>query len=785
MSLYEHVLDGLNLMSALQEVMAAGKAGGIDGITLADIQSNQNKYLGDLQHQLEERRYRPQPGAKIDIPKPDGESRHISIPTIQDKVCQRAVLQVITPILDHQFLPCSYAYRPEKGPIRAVKRVVHALRNEKMIWVCLADVDDFFDSLDIPLLESELRTALADRDLVDLMMMWVRMGSVDHDWRWHDRSFGTPQGAPVSGVLSNLYLNAFDRTLTGRVGSYVRYADNLVVMEKTERQVRQAFEFLQRTLDRQVHLKLNPGTVIKPAQEGFEFLGVLIDPSRVTLSPAKLEAIKSQASSALRQGVSPASLTALGDLMKGWHNYYGDLIDEATLSVVDSQVLSALGAALQDLSWKSHYKKLELSSALEQLPFVSEGARLNRTGTVHGLLNLLPSPVAEPRIPSARARDASQPAPTATSSADAKAPVKPAPHYDVDRVVAQRKREYQQRERASSELLVSSPGSFVGVRDQMICVSHNHVISQRIPLRVVRHITIASAGVSLSSNLLLDCSTQGIGIDFVDKYNNPFARMQWEDDPSSALALAQVDALRDGRAGRTVRAIVGGKISNQISCIRYFLKSRTTNQELSAECDHRCDLMEKLAQSISTLEQYDTDMTTLRGKLLSIEGRSASLYWDCVKDLVETTSDFPGRQGHGSTDLVNSLLNYGYGILYNRVWQAVAQQGLTAGIGFLHTEQKGKPTLVFDLVEEFRQEAVDRPIIATITRHLPLALDNGRLTDETRKLAAARVLERLETPVRYHSTSTPLAEVIVSQVRLLRYVLLGAAPAYHPYHAKW
>jgi CRISPR-associated protein Cas1 len=379
----------------------------------------------------------------------------------------------------------------------------------------------------------------------------------------------------------------------------------------------------------------------------------------------------------------------------------------------------------------------------------------------------------------------SHPESTGSASATATPTDKDTERYDVKRIVQQRKRQYQQRERSGSELLVSTPGSYVGVRDQMLYVSHDHTTVHRVPLRVLQHITIASAGVSLSSNLLMDCWRNEIGVDFVDKFGTSFARVQFEDDPSVRLALAQVEAQHSGIAGSIARSIVSGKIGNQMSLIRYFLKSRSRSNPILAECLHRVDLMGKLAAGIPDLKQVDTDLETLRGKLLSIEGRAASLYWDCIADIIGTSVEFPGREGRGARDLVNSLLNYGYGILYGRVWQAVAQQGLTAGMGFMHVEQKGKPALVFDMVEEFRQEAVDHPVVAAITRHQPLSLDKGRLTDETRSFVATQVLERLETPVRYHGTSTPLAEVIVSQARLLRYVLLGAAPAYHTYHLKW
>lgn len=678
MTLYEQVCDEANLLTAWEHVKAGGKRGGIDDVSVAAVAEREDQFLSGLRRDLCERGYRPEPAQAIDIPKPSGDARHIGLPTVRDKVCQTAVLQVVTPLIDRAFSPASYAYRTQKGPMRAVRRVVHAVRNEGMAWVCLADVDDFFDTMDANLLEPVLRETVPDQDVADLIMLWVRMGSVDHDWQWTDRPIGVPQGAPISGVLSNLYLTGLDRIATAQCGSYVRYADNLLLMGRGERQVQRALDVVQDMLHTSLHLRLNEGAAVRPVAGTFEFLGVLMSPSRVSLSDAKTDAMRRQAQHTLARGISPATLSELADLMQGWSAYYGELIDQQAKSAVDTAVLSVVRAALQEQGWRSGFAEAHLLTTLAGLSFLSQEVHLNRVGTIRGLLNTaglavpgsqllragtaprvvaapallvssdapvpVPSdiqPTARPGTTPAEPAAASPAAPVVSVGQDAKG-------YDVKRIVRQRKRQYQQRERSGSELLVSAPGSYIGVRDQMVYVSREHTTVHRVPVRVLRHITVASGGVSVSSNLLMDCWRNEIGVDFVDRFGTSFARVQFEDDPSVRLGLAQVDAQRSGMAGGVARSIVAGKIGNQMALVRYFLKSRSRSSQAVTDCAHRVELMGKLAGGIAGLRTVDCDLDTLRGKLLSIEGRSASLYWDCIADIIGTSADFPGREGRGA-----------------------------------------------------------------------------------------------------------------------------------------
>lgn len=147
--------------------------------------------------------------------------------------------------------------------------------------------------------------------------------------------------------------------------------------------------------------------------------------------------------------------------------------------------------------------------------------------------------------------------------------------------------------------------------------------------------------------------------------------------------------------------------------------------------------------------------------------------------------EFEGRVRHGATDLVNSLLNYGYGILYSRVWEAILKTGLNPYISYLHKPQDGKPTLVFDLIEEFRQQAVDRAVFALITKGEELKVEKGLLINETRRKVAEKVLERINTVEVFRGKEMRLSDIIKEQAKAVAEFLEGKISHYRPYIGKW
>jgi len=191
------------------------------------------------------------------------------------------------------------------------------------------------------------------------------------------------------------------------------------------------------------------------------------------------------------------------------------------------------------------------------------------------------------------------------------------------------------------------------------------------------------------------------------------------------------------------------------------------------------DKIEDLAKGVAEIEGSCVDEA--RGTLLNAEARGAALYWEGVKRMVP---DFPGREGRGATDLVNSLLNYGYGILYNRVLSAATRAGLDPFAGYVHTDRPGKPSLVLDLIEEFRGPVVDRVVLGTLGTGFKVGMDGERLDEKTRKLIAERVKERLATRVTHRKRKHTLENVIHIQARsVASFVRDGVL--YKPFVGSW
>ena len=200
--------------------------------------------------------------------------------------------------------------------------------------------------------------------------------------------------------------------------------------------------------------------------------------------------------------------------------------------------------------------------------------------------------------------------------------------------------------------------------------------------------------------------------------------------------------------------------------MKFYGRSRKEDSEFQRRLETMDSEIDKLIAEAKKLSP-DSGYESARDRLFAVEGRAAQNYWEMAKKLIGEKIEFPGRRRKGATDLVNSMLNYGYGMLYARVWRAVLQVGLNPYVSFLHAPQEGKPTLVFDLIEEFRTQAVDRAVFTMITRGELLELDTGTglLAGETKRKVIQNVLERLGSLVTYRSKKVKLGDVIAHQAK--------------------
>ncbi|MGE4092836.1 MAG: CRISPR-associated endonuclease Cas1 [Candidatus Binatia bacterium] len=336
----------------------------------------------------------------------------------------------------------------------------------------------------------------------------------------------------------------------------------------------------------------------------------------------------------------------------------------------------------------------------------------------------------------------------------------------------------------SSQLVLSGFGIFLRKKSERLLVTKSSNVVYQFPFFRVNEVVIASRGISFSSDLIEALCEQGVRVSFLDSRGQPYAML------TSPMLTATVHARReqllafhDQRGLTFARAVVVGKIANQERLLRYFGK------HLKKSAPDRFAGVEPAANALkaqrTAAAAVDGDcIDEVRNSLMGIEGMAGKLYWEGVRTIVGHRVEFFGREHRGAVDAVNSLLNYGYGILYSQVWGAVLNAGLEPFAGFLHVDRPGKPSLVLDLVEEFRQPVVDRAVIAHLNLGEEIKLAQGMLEPQTRKLLVTRVLERLQATETYQGKRYQVRSIIQMQARRLASFLRGDGQ-YKAFAFKW
>ncbi len=292
--------------------------------------------------------------------------------------------------------------------------------------------------------------------------------------------------------------------------------------------------------------------------------------------------------------------------------------------------------------------------------------------------------------------------------------------------------------------------------------------------------------IALSSDVVRVCSEEGIPIYFMSNRGQAIASLYSAGLTGTVLTRrTQLLAYESERGVQAAKAMIAGKLENQSNLLRYIAKYRKETDEV---------LYEEL--SLVTLEIRDvlhevaqlkaTRIEDIREQLMSAEGRAAQKYWTAIGRIIPTDLNWPGREHRGAIDPFNSLLNYGYGILYGRVEQALTLAGLDPYGGFLHADRPGKPSLVLDFVEEFRQPVVDRTVIGLVNKRFAVEQDeDARLLQETRNKLAEKVKERLESTEVYEKKRQTLRFILQNQARHLASFLRGERTPYEPFVAGW
>lgn len=341
-------------------------------------------------------------------------------------------------------------------------------------------------------------------------------------------------------------------------------------------------------------------------------------------------------------------------------------------------------------------------------------------------------------------------------------------------------------------LIVNEYGLYVGKHGERLLVSRtgegtfSERLVQQAPLLHLESVLIEGRGISLSADAIEACCERGIPLHFVSQRGIPYAGVYASGLTGTVQTRrAQLAAYLDERGVSLGCAFPAGKIHNQAALLKYLARNRREGdpdlaQELSWSAGEVLDHLVELER----LEGACID--DLREQILSIEGRAASRYWNALAHLIPEEYGWPGRERRGAADPLNAALNYGYGILYSQIERALVLAGLDPYGGFVHADRPGKPSLVLDLIEEFRVPVVDRVIVGLANRHTCLEQDaEGLLAKETRRALAEHVLARLEKPERYESKRHSLRAIIQQQARHLATFVRGQRDAYEPFTVSW
>jgi RNA-directed DNA polymerase len=370
-----------NLASAFAKVWRNGGSAGADAQTVAHFARHAEAELARLHEQLRDGTYRPQPVRRAWIPKPgSNEKRPLGIPAVRDRIVQAALRHVLEPIFETEFAEQSYGFRPGRGAKDALRRV-NALLKAGHHWVVDADLKSYFDTIPHERLLALVEARVADGRVLALVASFLRAGVLEESKGWQPTERGTPQGGVISPLLANLYLDPFDQQMAGAGWELVRYADDFVILCRSEAEAQAALSQV-RDWVKEAGLSLHPEKtriVNANAPGGFDFLGYHFERGRKWPRQKSLMKLREQvrAKTARLDGRSLKEIVAnVNRTLRGWYGYFQHS-QANTFEHVDGYVRRRLRSLLQK---RQGHTRHGMSAAHYRWP--------NKWFAQHGLLSL-------------------------------------------------------------------------------------------------------------------------------------------------------------------------------------------------------------------------------------------------------------------------------------------------------------------------------------------------------------------------------------------------------------
>ncbi len=765
-----------------------GHSHGADHITIDQFGARLDVELDQLAQELMEGRYRCRPLRTARVPKSDGDFRVLRIACVRDRVVQAACLHLIDPLFDVRFSRASFAYRPGRGAHHAVAVVRSAIRSGKH-WVVTADIKKCFDTIDHEILLRLVGDVIGDHDLVQLIRQWLVADVIDF-MDVVPSELGVPQGEAISPLLANIYLDSLDKEFEQTARTFVRYADDYVVLCNSEAEaqaaLRQMGEFLQGVLRMTLKAeKTQYRHVTDRVEDGIGFLGFQIALSDVRIPPDKVAQAIQGIDQLVQIVAQPDSapmdkydaVSGINSRIRGFRNYF--LIDDAPTIQAQLQDMDRAVDAVAaqrfssktgtDLAWQSreHFgtdmhsnsrqsqRAAEVSILTGAYPlarplFAEQAFVTSKVDGTSGVSKAIAPVVAIP--------------PSADSASTVEMP-------DLDVLVI------------DGRLHVMTSGCFVTVNADDVIVRRRKTELLRIPIAELTMVYLEGKGIGLSADLTMRLCDKDVPVVFTPLVGVPAAIAQPVQSTRSNVRQQQVLRRNDPDILKIGLAMLAAKVANQASVLKYFARYRKrTNDPLYTTLTGSADEIRSIAD---TLDEIDPLVAGARACAMGYEGRAAAKYWSSFANLIPEGLSFPGRHTRHATDAVNSAVNYIYGMLYGEVWRAAIRAGLDPYFGIIHGTERDQGSLIFDLIEEYRAPFGDRLMLGMFGRGFELVLDkDGRLRAAARQKLVRAFHKQWQRAVRWRGKMRAPSEILDQQATSLKNAYLGSGE-YRPFRFQW
>jgi group II intron reverse transcriptase/maturase len=341
-AMMEEVVRRENLKKAVKRVCANKGSPGIDGMTVDELKGYLRTHWPEIREQMLQGQYKPRPVKQVLIPKPGGGTRMLGIPTALDRFIQQALLQSLNPIYDPTFSPHSYGFRPGRNAHQAVRQAKRYIE-QGYEWVVDIDLEKCFDRINHDILMGRLARRITDKRILRLIRSYLQAGVMVHGVV-QERYEGTPQGGPLSPLLSNILLDELDKELEGRGHKFCRYADDCNIYVRSERAGMRVMDSIERFLAKRLKLKVNRQKSAVDRPQKRKFLGFSFTSGRqlkVKLSDKALKSAKHRIKLVTRRsrGISLLQvIKELGTFLRGWLGYYRLIETPTVLRDLDSWI---------------------------------------------------------------------------------------------------------------------------------------------------------------------------------------------------------------------------------------------------------------------------------------------------------------------------------------------------------------------------------------------------------------------------------------------------------------